>query len=162
MDRSQVVVYGAVAVILGATVASGPAVGLVDLTTRRFDGATLGQGNLTVDRVDAPATARLDRGLRSRSYYLKVPDARIRVAAVTGQPLVSYRIAVPAMGYSRATTHFLGPGDEGWVTLSLRQDTFPPERVDRSSYDAVLSVVVRANDTEDVLYNESITVEVAS
>jgi len=140
-------------------VVSGPAVGLVDLTTR--DLAGLGEGSATIDEVSAPETARFDRAFSSDSYVLEVPDARVHVAAIEGRPLVAYKVSVPEMGYSRSTTHFLDSDDSGWVALSIRSETFPSERIDRSGYEAELSIVLRVDDTEETLHEAQIPLEVA-
>lgn len=158
MNRSRLFVLATVAVIVSVPVASGPAVGLVDLTTSPLDG--IGSGSATIDDIEAPDNARFDRGLASDSYVLKVPDARVHVAAIEGRPLVSYKLSIPTMSYSRATTHFLGPNDTGWVDVSIQSETFPASRIDRSSYEARLSLILRVNDTERTFHDSSITVEV--
>jgi hypothetical protein len=91
---------------------------------------------------------------------LKVPDARIHVAAIEGRPLVSYTLSIHEMGYLRGTTHFLDADDTGWVSLSLESETFGPDRIDRSEYAGELSLVLRVNDTETVLHEGNVTVEV--
>jgi hypothetical protein len=158
MDRSELAVWGAVALICCVPVLSGPVVGLVDLTKAPLEG--VGDGSATIDDVQAPDTARFDRALSSDSYVLKVPDARIHVAAIEGRPLVSYKISIPAMQYSRATTHFLSTDDTGWVDISLARETFGPANVTQSSYEAELSLILRVNDTKQVLHDDPITVEV--
>lgn len=158
MDRSRLLVWGAVVLICCVPVLSGPVVGLVDLTKAPLDG--VGDGSATVDAVEAPDTGQFDRALSSDSYVLKVPDARIHVAAIEGRPLVSYKISIPAIGYSRGTTHFLSPDDTGWVDISLKSETFAPQRVDQSSYEAQLSLILRVNDTEETLHDGPITLEV--
>lgn len=162
MNRSRVLVYGAVAVIVGVALVSGPAVGLADLTTPRYDTVTLGAGNASVDRVETPESARLDRGFQSSSYYLKVPDAEVRFASISGKPLVAYKLSVPSLNYTRATTTFLSSGDEGRVVLSLERDTLAGDAVTRERYDGELTVVLRYDDTETALARESIPVEVTS
>jgi len=161
MNRPRAFVYGAVALIVGVSVVSGPTVGLVDLTTPRYDTTGLGQGNISVDRVDAPERVELAQGYQSESYRLEVPDARIRVAAISGRPIVAYELAIPALGYDRGTAHFLGD-DDGWVTLSLSGDTLARDRVMQSTYNGTLSVVTRASGTETVVYRERVPVEVTS
>jgi len=160
MDRSRGLSAVAVTVILGVTLVSGPAVGLVDLTQPRFDPGNIGQGNATVSEVRTPATVQLKQGLETESYYLETPDATIRVTAIQGRPTVAYKLAIPSMGYSRGTTHFLGPDDTGWVSLSLARDTLPGDRVSASSYEGTLSVTLRYNGTERVLSERPVTVEV--
>jgi len=160
MNRSRVFVYGAVALVVGVTVLSGPAIGLVDLTSPRFDTAGLGQGSATVDRVDAPDSATIDRGFQSKSYRLEVPEARARVTGVEGKPVLVYRIHVPGLGFTRASNYFLDGDSEGWTTLSLDGSPIEPEAVSTDRYTATLSVVLRTTDGESVVYNESIPVEV--
>jgi len=158
MDRSRLLVWTAVAVICAVPVLSGPVVGVVDLTREPLDG--IGDGSATIDAVEAPDTALFDRALSSDSYVLKVPDARIHVASIEGRPLVSYKLSIPAMSYSRATTHFLSPDDTGWVDISLARETFAPDRIDQSTYEANLSLILRVNDTKQTLHDEPITLEV--
>lgn len=160
MGRSGLLAAVAVTVIVGVTLVSGPAVGVVDLTQPRLDAAGLGQGNATVGSVEAPATARFDRGFQTESYSLEVPDARLRVETVTGHPVVSYRLAIPALGYSRTTTYVLGPADTGWVTLSFARDTLPADAVTASSYAGTLSIVLRHGDAERLLSERAVTVAV--
>jgi len=158
MDRSRLLVWGAVVLICCVPVLSGPVVGLVDLTKPPLDG--VGDGSATIDDVQVPDTARFDRALSSDSYVLKVPDARIHVAAIEGRPLVSYKLSIPAMRYSRATTHFLSADDTGWVAVSLATETFAPANVTQSSYEAELSLILRVNDTKQTLHDGPVTVEV--
>lgn len=158
MHRSRLFAVAVVAVIVSVPVLSGPAVGFIDLTTRNLEG--VGQGSATVDGVETPDTGRFDRALSADHYVMKVPDARIHVAAIQGRPLVAYKVSVPALGYSRGTTHFLSDDDTGWVSISLQSETFAPDRIERSSYEAELSVILRGNGTEEVLHEGPITLEV--
>jgi len=161
MDRPRVLVYATVALVLGVTVLSGPAIGLVDLTQPRYDMSGLGEGNATVDRIDAPSTVTLERGYQSESYYLLVPDARARFASISGKPTVAYGIEIPELGYSRSTTHFLSGGATGWIEFSLAEDTLADGTVSADRYDGRLTLVLRASDGETVLHNETVTVEVS-
>lgn len=160
MERSRVVVFVSVAAIVGIAVVSGPAIGLVDLTKPRIDGASVGQGNATVDDVDVPTRARISGNVQSESYTLEVPDARVHVTSIRGQPTVSYKISIREWGFSRGTTHFLDADDTGWVALSLERVTVAPSRVGQSEYAGRLRIVLRYNGTERVLHEEPITVEV--
>jgi len=160
MDRGRVLVYATAAVIVGVTVLSGPAIGLVDLTTPRYDMSGLGEGNATVDEVELPSSVAIDRGYQSQSYYLTVPDARIHLAAIDGKPTVAYGIDIPALGYSRSTTHFLSDGDTGWASLSLREDTLADDAVDADGYDGTLSLVLRDSGGKTLVANRTVPVEV--
>jgi hypothetical protein len=160
MDVSRVLVAVAVSAIVVTTVVSGPAVGLVDLTQPRVDLANLGQGNATVAAVDAPDTVRIERSLQSESYTLAVPDARLRLASVTGRPTVSYKVAIPGLNYTRGTTHFLDESDTGWVALAVEPDTLASDRIEATDYEGRLTITLRYNDTERIVHDESVTVEV--
>ncbi|PSQ03365.1 hypothetical protein BRC92_07055 [Halobacteriales archaeon QS_4_69_31] len=158
MDASRLVVYASVALMVALTVLSGPVVGAVDLTTPVVHGA-VGEGNVTVESVEAPATARIDRGLQSESYYLKVPDTRVRASSITGKPVVSYRIEIPGLNYTRSTAHFLDSDDAGVVAFSIAEDTLGSDRVDAERYGGRIRLVVRGT-TEWVVYEGTVTVEV--
>ncbi|WP_436923806.1 hypothetical protein [Halosimplex amylolyticum] len=161
MNRPRALVYATVMVILGITLVSGPAIGLVDLTTPRYDMAGLGEGNATVDRIGAPSSVSIEREYQSETYYLNVPDARIHVASISGKPTVAYGVEIPEFGYSRSTTHFLSEERTGWIALSLRTDTFSEDVTPGKVYEGELSIVMRSSDGKSVLYNESIGVEVS-
>ncbi|WP_459195032.1 hypothetical protein [Halosimplex sp. J119] len=160
MNRSRVLVYATAAVILCVTLLSGPAIGLVDLTTPRYDMAGIGEGNATVDRVDAPASVSIEREYQSETFYLDVPDARIRFSSISGKPTVAYGLEIPAFNYSRSTTHFLSGDRTGWVSVSLQTDTFSEGVTPGEAYAGELSLVMRTSEGKSVLYNESVAVEV--
>lgn len=160
MDRSRAVVFAAVTLIVGVSVVSGPAIGVIDLTTPRFDTTGVGQGNATVDQVEAPAEVRLEKAYQSNAYRLRVPDSRIHVASVSGRPVVTYELSIDSLGYTRTTSHFLDEGDDGWRSLSLSGDSLGNSTVRESQYDGTLSIVLRYNDSKRVLYRESVTVDV--
>jgi len=159
MHRSRALLYGAMVVIVTVPVLSGPALGVIDLTTTRLDG--VGEGSATVDDVEVSDTARFDRALSSDSYILKVPDARIHVATIEGRPVVGYKISIHEMGYSRETSTILDTGDTGWVSLSLKELTLAPDRIDRQSYAGELKLTLRVNGTSETLYEGNMTVEVS-
>jgi len=161
MDRSTLFVYATVTLIVVVSVVSGPAMGLVDLTSPRSDTAGLGQGNATVDEVDAPDRVRIDRGFQSESYRLEVPDARVHLAAVTGRPILNYRIEIPALGYTRTSSHFLDSDSDGWTTLTLADATLSESAVSGTRHEGQLSIVVQSNGTGSTVYNRSVVVEVS-
>jgi len=159
MNWYRIVFYSTIVIIVTVPILSGPALGVIDLTTTRLDG--IGEGSATVDNVEVAETARFDRALSSDSYILNVPDARIHVAAIEGRPVVSYKVSIHEMGYSRETSHVLDTGDTGWVSLSLEQLTLAPDRIDRESYAGELVLTLRVNGTSETLYEGNVTVEVS-
>lgn len=160
MNRPRALVYATVAIVLGVSLLSGPAIGLVDLTTPRYDMSGLGEGNATVDAVETQSTVTLERGYQSESYYLTVPDARIHFSTLSGKPTVAYGIEIPELGYSRSTTHFMTAGQSGWVTISLREDTFADDEVTESGYDGRLTIVLRDSSGKTLVENKSVRIEV--
>jgi hypothetical protein len=160
MNRSRLLSAVSVSVILGVTLLSGPAVGVLDLTQSGVDTAGIGEGNVTVDAVDAPEAAALDRAFGSESYYLEVPDAGVTIASVRGRPILSYQVEIHELGYTRGSTHFLDADDAGRIAVSMERDTFSGSRITESAYNGTLSVVLRYNDTERVVYEGAVTVEV--
>jgi len=161
MDRPRVLVSLTAALVLTVTVLSGPAIGLADLTQPRYDMSGLGEGNATVDRVEAPSTVTLERGYQSESYYLVVPPARAHFASLSGKPTVAYGIEIPELGYSRSTTHFLSGGETGWVEFSIAEDTLRNRTVSADRYDGQLTLVLRTSGEKTVVHNGSVSVEVS-
>lgn len=161
MDDTRVAVYAAVAIILGTTLVSGPLVGAVDFTTERDETFAPGSGSADVTVISTPERAQLDRGsFGSGAYYLRVPDATVRLDAVSGQPMLVYKIRIPDLGYTRGTTHFLDSGAEGRTAVSIEEDALDPEDIDRESYPGELVLLVRADGGDEVLYRGPITVDV--
>lgn len=161
MDDARVAVYAAVALILGTALVSGPLVGAVDFTREREDTFAPGSGSADVSVVSTPERARLDRGsFGSGAYNLRVPDATVQIAAVSGQPMLVYKIRIPDLGYTRGTAHFLDSSSEGRMTVSIEEDALDPDDIDRDSYPGELVVLVRADGGDEVLYRGPVTVEV--
>lgn len=160
MDHRRVAAVS-VGLILAVTLVSGPLVGAVDLTPASRQEFAPGTGSADVTVRSVPDAARLERGeYGSGSYYLRVPDATLRIEDVRRQPILVYKIRIPALGYVRGTTTFLSPGDEGTLELELAPDALPPDEVDRERYRAELVIVLRGADGERVLHEADVTVEV--
>ncbi|QCJ45915.1 hypothetical protein [Haloprofundus sp. MHR1] len=172
MRTSGTVVWLSVLLIAALSIASGPLVGGVDFTSAgdttgdSGSGGALGAGNATVTDVSLDAAGvRLERGgYGSQAYYLSVPDATVRLQSVTGRPILSYKIRVPALGLERSSAVFLNESytEAGATTLALTVDDDPvdPERVTESSYEAELSVLLRTESGSRTLRRLSVTVEV--
>lgn len=135
--------------------------GVVDLTEERAD-PDLGEGEVEVTDWTLPDTVTLQEGrYGNEGYYLQVPAATLAFERVTGQPVLGYKISIPELGYTRQTVYFLEPTEDERRSVEIETDTLEPERIDQSSYDATLQVVVQANGTEQVLAERPVTVEVA-
>lgn len=161
MDAPRAVVYATVALILGVTLASGPLVGAVDFTTEREESFAPGTGHADVTVTSVPDRASLEKGqFGSGAYYLRVPDATVRIAAIEGQPMLVYKVRIPDLGFTRGTTHFLDGTVDGEMALSMEETTLDPDEIDREAYAAELVVLVRGGEAEDVLYRGNVTVSV--
>lgn len=160
MNTERVVVYGVVGLIFATTLASGPLVGAIDLTTT--ESTSIGEGNATVGAVSLPTSGEIASGrYGSGQYYLRVPDATVDVVNVTGTPLLAYKVEIGEMGYSRTTTHFLSASNTGSYTLSIEQDSIDADKVENETYDGQLSVFLRSSESERQLATRNITVGVS-
>ncbi|MFB6188412.1 MAG: hypothetical protein ABEI57_00875 [Halapricum sp.] len=161
MAEAQSVVYGVVGVILLVTLVSGPLVGVVDLTHAQRCTAPVGSGSASVTVDSLPDRATISKGkFGSEAYYLQVPDGAVRLSNVTGQPLLSYDISIPEMGLTTGPTLFLCAGQARRQTLSIRQRTIDQNELDANSYNATLTVSLRADGNETVVREKPIVVEV--
>ncbi|WP_338728132.1 hypothetical protein [Haladaptatus sp. DJG-WS-42] len=163
MQPVRAVASATLLILLTVTVVSGPLVGAVDLTPEsQADDAPIGSGGAEVSVLSVPSDGvTLERGqYGSASFYLHAPDARVRVDAVSGQPMVVYKIRIPELGATFGTTRFLSADDVGTHTLSLGQKAFAPHRISQDSYDAELIVLVRTGNDEHELARQSVTVAV--
>ena len=160
MDVDRGAVFAVTAVVLLVTVSTGP-LGPLDVSTQRFGGEAPGTGNVTVTSVSIAGQPTLEPGRQGGDvYYLRVPDAEVEIPDLTGNPSLTYSLDIEAFAYSRSSVHFLGPAGPGTRGISLARDTFEADRIDRDAYPARLELVLRGNDTERTVYNETTTVEV--
>jgi len=149
--------FVAAVIIVGGIAASG----LVDLTDQPADRSDIGEGELKASDVSLPETATLQRDRHGGGvYYLRVPDATVRIDRLSGQPILTYKIRIPQLGHSRESAFFVDENSEERLSLSLEKDTLPPEEITAESYDGELRVVVRSNDGSRVLERRNITVQV--
>ena len=163
MDTAQRAVVAAVSTIVAVTLLSGPLVGAVDLTTESGTGISdeLGEGSAEVSVESLPTDLTISEGrYGSEQFFLRVPDATVRLSNVTGQPLLKYNIRIEDLGYSSGTTLFISAEQEGTNRLSLTRSTFDAGEIRQDSYEATLSVSLRANGTERVVRERAVVVEV--
>lgn len=161
MAETRSVVYGVVGVILLVTLVSGPLVGAVDLTHKQRCRAPVGSGSASVTVDSLPDRATISQGkFGSKAYYLQVPDGAVTLSNVTGQPLISYDISIPAMGLTTGPTMFLCAGQSRRQTLSIQQRTIDRDELTADSYNATLTVTLRADGEETVVREKPIVVEV--
>lgn len=163
MDAPRRAVVAAVALIAAVTLVSGPLVGAVDLTREPDDGpgGGFGNGSATVSVTDFPDSVAIEQGrYGSQQYFLRVPDATVDIADIEGQPFLKYDLYIEEMALSKTTTVFLDPSYEGQNTLSIDEQAFDPEEIDRRRYNATLTISLRADGDETVIQRERFAMEV--
>lgn len=158
MDQFRVV-GTAVAIVVLVTAATGP-LGPLAIPEEQST-QSLGEGNATVVVQSVPDRIPLERGRYGNDeYHLRVPDAEVTVSNLTGNPILNYNLAISELGTSQSSLHFLGEAGEGQMRVGMRERTLAAPEIEQDSYEARLKLVLRANDTERVLYNETATIEV--
>lgn len=162
MRDERGIVIGVVAIVGLTAIVSGPLVGVVDLTSAESGDGSVGvSGSVTVGDVTLPERAELASGrFGSETYYLHVPDARVELQRAIGQSILTYRLSIPELGFTREAVFFVSERDEGTFTLSTDETTVDPERVANDSYAGELTVNARNDAGSRILANETIAVEV--
>jgi hypothetical protein len=161
MDHGRVVAAGIVAVVAVTAVLSGPLVGGVDLTPEPDEAPPPGSGVANVSVISIPDRAAFVRNSMDRATYeLQVPDATVRVANITGRPLLVYKIQVRELGHTRGTTLFLNSSMSGRRVLALEDGQFEKSRISQSHYNATITVLLRSDSGEQELRRENATVAV--
>jgi len=160
MDRTRALVYGTVALLAVATLASGPLFGAVDLV-RSEEQFAPGDGNATVSVVDAPDSALIVEGrYGEKNYYLRSRSVTVDIEAVERQPMLIYKIRIPEMGYVRSTVHFLDGASAGRQRLALEQGVVDPDSLDRDSYVGELLLLVRSDGGDRTVHRANVTIDV--
>ncbi len=166
MESTRVPVIFTVGLIGILTLVSGPLVPGIDLTAARTDAPTL-IGNET-DSISAAVVSAPDTDIRfekaqfgAGTYELVVPDAVIRIEAVSGRPRVIYRLNIPAMHYSRGTIHFVDAAQaNSRLTLNFESTDFTPDELSQERYAGRLAIVTLDSTGSTEIYNESVTIRV--
>ncbi|WP_424019528.1 hypothetical protein ACOZ4N_08655 [Halorientalis pallida] len=158
MDFGSYAPAVAAALILVGTLASGP-FALADRPAEQTGG--VGTGSVTVSEVRLPETATLQQGqFGEQSYSLEVPDATVIFEQVEGRPILTYKLEIDGLEYSRESAFFLGPDTGDRMQLSLERDQLAPEKVQNESYAGVLRVVDRTGEESRVVAERNVTVQV--
>ena len=158
MNRERAVLVATMGILLGVTVASGPLVGVSLTESKSF---APGSGSVEATVTETPETATLQRANHGGGVYLlRAAPIAIEVTSVTGQPSLTYEIAVPALGHTTASITFLEADAAGAVRLEFDPSTLEADRIDADQYDGVLTVVANDDGGERVLAETNVTVEV--
>lgn len=160
MDTSRLAVVSVVTAIVLLTVLTGPGVGLISVQeSSPFDDPGILTGNATVTAVEFPENPTLSRSA-SGQYVLRVGDAAVQLASVTGRPGVVYRIDVRYLAYSRTALTVLEPGSAGTRSLKLPKATLAATSIERDRYPARLRLIVRGDGPSREVAATNVTVAV--
>lgn len=153
----------AVVVVVGTLVATGPAVGLIELPTAN-DGTELGDGTATVGNVEyADGPPRIEPGrFGSGVQYLRTPSLRVDVTDVRGTPRLVYVLTVPALGFERVETRLLTTDESTTVVLSMADRSFDEAVTDERTYEGKVVVRVQSFSGDRVIVSRNVTVEVSN
>ncbi|MFC6973973.1 hypothetical protein ACFQL1_03695 [Halomicroarcula sp. GCM10025709] len=159
MDATRGVVVAVGALVVVTALVSGPLVPGLSLTNAQQP--AYGEGTATVASVEFPERATIERGgFGSESDYLVVPPATVRFGTFDGAPVLTYKIEIPALNYSRGTTHFLSPDTGTRYEATLRSDSLAELPDERTAFDARLSVWIEDTDGRSRVATQNTTVEV--
>lgn len=162
MNDARAVVLATVSVVLVVTLLTGPAVGLLTVSSPgTFGGSDLGTGNATISHVTFPDDPTLQAGrYGTEGYVLRTGDVRVDIAHVTGRPMLIYKLEVEGISYTRSSLIVLEPGTTGTRSVQLSRDTLAASAVERDSYPGQLRLVLRGDGPDRVVAAENVTVTV--
>lgn len=162
MTVERGLVIGVVAVVVATSLVSGPLVGAVDLTRAdRTDPGSVGTGSATVGDITFPETAELATGrFGAETFYLRIPAATVELQRVIGQPILTYRVSIPDLGFTSESVHFVTERNEGTRQLSLDETTIDPSEVTEETYAGELTVNVRSDAGSRTVANGTVSIEV--
>jgi len=163
MDLERGAVFGTVGVMVLFAVVSGPAVPGVEFAGEpQSQDVNPGVGSLDVSVVHVPDDGYyLQKGeFGTGVYYLNVPEAVVNIDSVEGEPLLTYKIKIDSLGYSRPTVHFLNGSEEGRMNLSIQRDSVDQNLIDQESYEATVLIIHRFRGGTRTVFSKNVTVEV--
>lgn len=162
MDAARASVAASLALIVAVSLLSGPLVG-IDVTAppESAVGPGVGEGAVTATVTTMPDNATLEAGaFGADAFALSAPPATLDVEAVRGQPLVVYRMELPALGLTHSTTYFLSSSETGSLTVEMDPYSVSPDRITADSYRGALEVSIRTGEDVRRLERRNVTVEV--
>lgn len=149
-------VLAAVAVVLGA-LATGPAVGLVNVPEAGPGELGTGQADLAVRFV--PEQATLTPGTYTDVHRLDVPAVEAELRSVSGTPAVTASLDLDELGFSRSSVFALD-GSTGDRSFRISRTSIESHRIQNDSYAGRLRLVLRDSQGTTVLVDEPIRVVV--
>lgn len=158
MTRSEQASGLAVGVVVIVLIASGPLAG--GLLEPAGTPTTVGEGTATVAdaAVDADGLAITPGRFGTDVSYVRVPDARVRLAEVSGHPRLVYRVEVPGVDADLTATEIVG--ERGRYRLHVSDYGFDSDRLSNGSYEGAVTVRVQSFTSDRTVLRRNVTVEV--
>lgn len=162
MDDARAVVLATAGVVVVLTLLTGPWVGLIAVPADGgLGGEGLATGNATLTDVEFPGDPTISTGqYEAGQFVLRTGDVGVRVSNVTGRPLLSYKLEVEGLDYTRSSLIVLEPGMEGPRSIQLARATLPASAVDRDSYPGELRLILRGDGPDREIAATNVTVAV--
>ncbi|MBX0293849.1 hypothetical protein [Haloarcula nitratireducens] len=158
MGYLRALLFGVTGIVLVTAVASGPLVPGVSITSARE--TTYGEGNATVESVTLPETVTLEAGsFGQQGHYLTVPPSTVQFSELSGSPILTYRLQIGELNYTRSTVHFLQSPTERYEA-TMESDNVDLGERPCDSYIGVLSVHVEDDAGRRTVATQNVTIEV--
>jgi len=161
MDWVRFVVSGTIIAIVIVTLASGSVTSLIDANNGGYENSAFGSGSADVSVESVPSTVYLDHSAYgAESYYVRVPNAIIRIKSTENNPFFLYKLRVPGLNYIRINLYTISERDIGRTALSFGRDALSPDQINRSEYTGEIVIILRGSGDGRILYRGNVTVEV--
>lgn len=147
--------------IVGVLVLSGPLVIGGNTGIPIGSSNNVGDGSANVSLAESPSKTVWikESDFGSNQFIIDAPDATVQVSAVSGSPLLNYKIQITELGYAKTSIRFLEPSTEGRLRLTIPPESIDSQRVKRDRYKGELFIILRASG-EEIIYHENVTVHV--
>lgn len=157
---SRVVAAATVAFVLVGAVLTGPLLGIFEPPpqTDEVGDGTAQVGAVSVATEDIAVTYGR---FGTDTWYLRAPDAVVRIDRTDGRSQLVARLRVPELEVDEVTRQSVPPGGTGRYTLSHGSIALGPDRPTGGPFRGRLTVSVQSFRGDRTVFNETVTVEAA-
>lgn len=160
MHPDRLAVFSAAGLLVLVGVATGPQLALISIPEGGLGaGPDPGSGSADLEVISAPERAAFEADEYGDVHFLNVPDTTVAVSNVTGAPLLTLSLEIPALGFQRSSL-FTVDGSRHTGTYGIERVAVDSGRLDQDVYDGIFRMVLRDDDGRTVVYEHRITVEV--
>jgi len=139
----------------------GPVVPSVALSSQSGDHVVPASGTVNVTVEEMPDELTISkRSFGAGTYGIESNAVRTTVSEVAGNPLVVYRLRIPALEFDKQTYRILSTDVSGALEIRHQPITFQPYQITQKSYQATVTVLVRDEDGKRIVEKRQITIRV--